>query len=145
MTNAYASQPTNPRDNAAPAAPIETQPSQGAPEHATGGKDQGFPTIFILIMALPILLVLFTSRNQSKKQKKLEESLKVGDRVLTRSGLIGKLVEIGDRTAKIDIAPGVTVQMLKSTIEGVDAPPAAAADVKGKDSKESSKEKSPEK
>jgi preprotein translocase subunit YajC len=108
----------------------------------------------ILIMALPLLLVLLTSRSQSKKQKKLEESLKVGDRVVTRSGLIGRLTEVGERTAKLDIAPGVTVQMLKTAIEGVDTPPAAkTADAKdgadkggaaGKD-KESAKDRAQEK
>jgi preprotein translocase subunit YajC len=96
--------------------------------------------MLILIMALPLLLVILTSRNQSKKQKKIEESLKVGDRVFTRSGLIGKLTEIGDRTTKVEIAPGVTVQMLKTAIEGTDTPaPARSADP----AKDSAKDKEP--
>jgi preprotein translocase subunit YajC len=100
----------------------------------------------ILIMALPLLLVVTTSRSQSKKQKKIEESLKVGDRVITRAGLIGKLTELGERTAKIEIAPGVSVQMLKSSIEGVDAPPAAkSADAKDAGDKESAKDRAQEK
>jgi preprotein translocase subunit YajC len=74
----------------------------------------------MLVMALPLLLVVFTSRSQAKKQKKLEESLKVGDRVVTRSGLLGKLVEVGDRTARLEIAPGVVASLLKTSIEGVD-------------------------
>jgi len=80
----------------------------------------------ILIMLLPLLFVLFMSRNQSKKQKELEAALKPGDRVVTQSGLIGKLLEIGDRTAKLEIAPGVNVQILKASIQGVDGEPKAA-------------------
>ena len=74
----------------------------------------------MLVMALPLLLVVFTSRSQAKKQKKLEESLKVGDRVVTRAGLLGKLVDVGDRTARLEIAPGVVATLLKTAIEGVD-------------------------
>jgi preprotein translocase subunit YajC len=79
------------------------------------------------------------TRNQTKKQKQLESSLKVGDRVLSQSGLIGKIVDMGDRTVKMEIAPGVNVQMIKSSIQGLadtDPKPAAAADAKdGKDAK----------
>lgn len=138
---AHASQPVNPRENAAPApARTEGQPSQGAPTAAPEAPSSGFSPMLILIMALPLLLVILTSRSQSKKQKKIEESLKVGDRVFTRSGLIGKLTEIGDRTTKVEIAPGVTVQMLKTAIEGTDTQ-AAARSVDS--SKDSAKDKEP--
>ncbi len=79
----------------------------------------------LLIMALPLLLLIFMTRSQSKKQKELENSLKVGDRVVTQSGLIGKIMEMNERTAKIEIAPGVPVQMLKSAIQGPDVVPDA--------------------
>jgi preprotein translocase subunit YajC len=103
----------------------------------------------LVIMALPLLLLVFMTRNQSKKQKELEGSLKVGDRVVTQAGFIGKIMEMNERTAKLEIAPGVNVQMLKSAIQGPeptgDAKPAASKDAdKGKESskdKESSKEK----
>lgn len=72
----------------------------------------------LLVMALPLLLLIFMTRSQSKKQKALEGSLKVGDRVVTQSGLIGKITDLGDRTAKVEIAPGVAVQMLKTAIQG---------------------------
>lgn len=142
---AHASQPVNPRENSAPAPThVEGQPSQGAPTGAPEAPSSGFSPMLILIMALPLLLVILTSRSQSKKQKKIEESLKVGDRVFTRSGLIGKLTEIGDRTTKVEIAPGVTVQMLKTAIEGTDSPVAARSADSAKD-KESLKDKPQEK
>ena len=100
----------------------------------------------LLVMALPLLLLVFMTRNQSKKQKELEASLKVGDRVVTQSGLIGKIIDMGERTAKIEIAPGVNVQMLKTAIQGPDAVPDAKgaskdADKKDADKKEASKDK----
>ena len=84
-------------------------------------------------MILPILLIFMTMRGQSKKQKQLEASLKTGDTVITQSGLIGKITEMGETRAKVEIAPGVTVRMLKSAIQGVDggeAKPAEAKDAK---------------
>ena len=103
----------------------------------------------LLVMALPLLLLVLMTRNQSKKQKDLEGSLKVGDRVVTQAGFIGKIMDLNERTAKIEIAPGVNVQMLKSAIQGpeptADAKAGASKDAdKGKDAakdKETSKEK----
>ncbi len=75
------------------------------------------------------------TRNQSKKQKQVESNLKVGDRVVTRMGMIGRIVDIGDRTTKLEIAPGVNIQVLKNAIEGIDTPP-DTKDAKDKDAKD---------
>lgn len=85
----------------------------------------------MLVAFLPlIVMLLWTSRSQQKKQKELEAKLKKGDRVVTQSGLVGRLVEFGDaRHVRIEIAPGVKVQMLRSAIAGIDADDTA----KGKD------------
>ena len=93
----------------------------------------------MLFLLLPILLIFWMTRSQTKKQKELEESLRVGDRVVTRAGIIGKIVKMGDRTVDIELAAGVTVPFLKSAVEGKDATDAKKeADSK----KESDKDKS---
>ncbi len=130
---AFAQPPAPGREsgNAAPAQPSTQAPS--GPDATPQG--QGFGGMgMLLIFALPLLLMIFMTRNQSKKQKQLEESLKVGDRVVTNAGLIGKITDLNERTAKIEIAPGVAVQMLKSAIQGPEptAAPAGKED-KGKD------------
>jgi preprotein translocase subunit YajC len=133
---AFAQPSPAPGGNPAPAQPSTQAPSSPDAPPAGGG---GFgSTGMLLVMALPLLLLIFMTRNQSKKQKQLEESLKVGDRVVTQSGLIGKIVDMGERTAKIEIAPGVNVQMLKSTIQGPEPP---AADAKASASKDTDKGK----
>ena len=97
----------------------------------------------LLVMALPLLLLVFMTRNQSKKQKELESSLKVGDRVVTQAGLIGKITDLSERTARIEIAPGVNVQMLKTASQGPEptATPPAASGKEADKAKESSKDK----
>jgi preprotein translocase subunit YajC len=74
-----------------------------------------------MMLVLPLLLILmWSSRSQQKKQHEAVNSLKKGDRVVTQSGLVGKLLETGDRYAKVEIAPGVKVEILKSSLLGKD-------------------------
>jgi preprotein translocase subunit YajC len=99
----------------------------------------------MLIMFVPMLLVIFLlNRSQGKKQKELESKLKKGDRVLVAGGLVGKIAELGSKYAKIEIAPGVKVQMLKTAIQGLDtgdeSSTSASAKDGGKDKSESSKD-----
>jgi preprotein translocase subunit YajC len=104
------------------------------PAPAPGGGDApppqgGFGGIFpLLLMVVPMLLLLFfTSRSQQKRQAAAIAALKKGDRVITQSGLVGRLVEMTDRYAKLEIAPGVKVEVLKSGIVGADTPETEAA------------------
>jgi preprotein translocase subunit YajC len=107
-----------------PQAPAPTTPgtthADGAPAGAQPGGTLG-NIMPLLIVVLPILLLFMTMRGQTKKQKQIESSLKVGDTVFTQSGMIGKIIDLRDTRVKIEIAPGVSVQMLKSAISGVDA------------------------
>ena len=113
-TSAHTTAPSAPAENGAPARP--------APEGGLGGM------LPMLIMVVPlILLMVFTSRSNSKKQKKLLESLQKGDRVITQGGMVGKLVEIGDRYAKVELAPGMKVEFLKSGLLGKDDAETAAS------------------
>ena len=81
----------------------------------------------MLVMVPLVLLLLFSSRSQSKKQKKGRESLQRGDRVILQGGLVGKLVEVGDRLAKVELAPGMKVEVLKSGLLGKDDADTAAS------------------
>jgi len=134
-TNSY--QPkTNPGSDVP--APVTGQPSQGAPAHeAPGGIFGGGSSLStMLLMLLPILVLFISMRGQTKKQKQLESALKTGDTVVTQSGLIGKIIEMSERTVKLEIAPGVNVRMLKSAIQGVDG-----GDPKPGDAKDGKQEK----
>jgi preprotein translocase subunit YajC len=95
-----------------------------APPAAAPAQGPGSGSMMIMMLAfLPVIFFMFFSnRSQQKKQKEMESKLKKGDRVVTQSGLIGKLVDpIEGRHAKIEIAPGVKVTILRSSIVGLDA------------------------
>ena len=91
---------------------------------------------------MPVLLVgmlvflFWSSRSQQKKQDSAISQLKKGDRVVTQSGLIGRLVEIEPRYAKLEIAPGVKVQVLRTSLSGRDADDASAKKEKSESSSE---------
>ena len=89
--------------------------------------------MLLFLMFIPLLIFMFwQSRSQQKKQEAAVSALKKGDRVLTQSGLVGRLLEIDSRYARIELAPGVKVQVLKSSLSGRDADEAAKTDSKSK-------------
>lgn len=109
----------------APSAPPVDHGASAPPRGSEGALGGMLP---MLIMVVPlILLMVFTSRSNSKKQKKMLDSLQKGDRVITQGGLVGKLVEVGDRYAKVEVAPGMKIEFLKSGLLGKDDAETAAS------------------
>lgn len=95
--------------------------------------------MFMFLMFVPLILLLFwQTRSQQKKQEQAVAGLKKGDRVVTQSGLIGKLLELDQRYAKLELGPGVKVTVLRSSLAGRDAEDSAkGSDAKASDTKSS--------
>ncbi len=92
----------------------DSAPASGGATPSAGSPLAGFmPILMMLVIFVPFFLLM--SRRQ-KKEASARMSLKKGDRVTTTSGLVGELVEMDDRLAKVKIAPGVTVQIVASTV-----------------------------
>lgn len=125
---------------AVPEAPQTTSP--GAPSEAPGQGGApppggGFGLLFPLLLFLPIILLLFwQSRSQQKKQEATLASLKKGDRIITQSGLVGRLLAIEGRYAKLELPPsGTKITVLKTGIVGRDADDTPLEDAGDKDKK----------
>lgn len=75
-------------------------------------------------LLFPILIFVafyfFLIRPQQKKQKDLDNKLKKGDRVFTNAGIVGKIVELGDKRVTLEVAKGVNMVFLRTAIGGVD-------------------------
>lgn len=83
----------------------------------------------MMMMFVPLILVmLWQSRSQQKKQEQVLSSLKKGDRIVTQSGLVGRLAEVDNRYAKVEIAPGVKITVLRTSLAGRDTEDAAKKD-----------------
>lgn len=93
--------------------------AQDSSSPSSGGGQSGssiasfMPILMMLVIFVPFFLLM--SRRQ-KKEANARSSLKKGDRVTTTAGLVGELVEMDDRLAKVKIAPGVTVQIVATTV-----------------------------
>jgi preprotein translocase subunit YajC len=80
-----------------------------------------------LVVFLPLLVILgafmfFASRRQKKAMQAtidLHNSLKVGDRVHTTSGLLGTITGITDDNVDLEIAPGVVTTWMKLAVRDV--------------------------
>lgn len=126
MTSFFQAVPPAPGRPESPGAP-PAQPAQPAPagtqQPPPGGPAEpgGLSMLFPILLLVPLLFIMFwSSRSQQKKQAAAISELKKGDRVLTQSGLVGKLVEVGDRYAKLEVSPGVKIELLKSGLLGKD-------------------------
>ncbi len=71
-------------------------------------------------------LFLRPQMRQQKEHKAKLETLKKGDQVLTGGGFLGKIVKVDETYADVELAPGLKVRALKSTITDV-IPPAGSA------------------
>ena len=77
-----------------------------------------------LLSLLPLIIIMgafmfFASRRQRKVMQAtidLQESLRVGDRVNTTSGLQATITAIGDDHVDLEIAPGVVTRWVKLAI-----------------------------
>jgi preprotein translocase subunit YajC len=83
-----------------------------------------------------MVVMLFMNSRQRKKESDIRAKLKKGDKVVSQSGIIGELVEIDERVAKVQIAPGTKVQMLVSTISPYEPAASKADDKQLKDLKD---------
>ncbi len=115
-----------PPPTAAPAPASAAVEESGAPPAANSGDFLGGLPL-MLLMFVPLIAVMFwSSRSQQKKQQKMLTELKKGDSILLQSGIRGKLLELGDRFAKVEIAPGTKVEVLRASLLGKDSADTAA-------------------
>lgn len=80
---------------------------------------------FVAMALIFWFLILRPQMNQQKTHKAKMEALKRGDEVLTGGGIVGKVAKVDDHYADIEIAQGVKVRVVKSTISDV-IPPAGS-------------------
>ncbi len=77
-----------------------------------------------LLSFLPLIIIMgaflfFASRRQRKAMQAtidLQDSLRVGDRVHTTSGLQATIAGIGEDTVDLEIAPGVVTRWMKLAV-----------------------------
>jgi preprotein translocase subunit YajC len=75
-----------------------------------------------ILLFLPLLLILMyvllirPQQQRVRQQQALVSSIAVGDEVVTVSGIVGHVEAIEDDRVYIEVAPGVTIAMLRQAL-----------------------------
>ncbi len=96
---------------------VDVAYAQTAP--GAGGAG-GFSMLVPLLLMFAVFYFLLI-RPQQRKQRQHQDmlrSLKIGDRVITSGGLIGTIVEGGDKAVKLEVADRVRVEVGRTFITG---------------------------
>lgn len=73
--------------------------------------------IFLVLMLVAMYVFMFLPQiRKQKKQKKFITELKKGDKVVTTGGIHGKIAELKDLTAVIDLGGGTKMKVNRAAI-----------------------------
>ena len=67
---------------------------------------------FALILVIFYFLILLPMKRRQKKIQEFQDSLKVGDKVVTTGGIYGKITRVTDKTLQVQIADRVRIEVL---------------------------------
>ncbi|GIZ08134.1 preprotein translocase subunit YajC [Flavobacterium sp. UMI-01] len=70
---------------------------------------------FLLMFVVIYFFMIRPQQKRAKQEKAFEAALKVGDKIITKSGLHGKVVELGETTVVIETMSG-KLKMERSAI-----------------------------
>ena len=86
---------------------------------ASGNSQQVLFTTVIPLVFLFAIFYFLLIRPQAKKASDLQKmlgALKRNDEVVTNGGMIGRIVELGDKVVTVEIAPNVRVRVERAQI-----------------------------
>ena len=83
---------------------------------ASGGDLLSFAPMLIIFVLFYFMLIR-PQMQQSKQQKAMIETLKVGDEVATTGGVLGKVSKVGDNFVSIEIAANTVINVQKHAVQ----------------------------
>lgn len=92
----------------------------GQPGGLLGGLISFFP--FVIVFAIFYLLWIRPQQQRVKEHAASINAVKKGDDVVTGGGIRGRVTKVTDDEAEVEIAQGVKVRVIKSTITQVLSP-----------------------
>ena len=93
-------------------------PSAFAQAPAVGG-DAGLMSFLPIILMFVVLyfLMIRPQMKRAKEQKAMIEALQKGDEVVALGGLVGRIVELSDQYATIEIASGTNIVIQRPAVQ----------------------------
>lgn len=91
-----------------------TAPVLSAAKKTSSGS---FTLIFIvLLFAVGYMFLIRPQRQRRQRQMQVSRQIEVGDRVLLSSGIIGRVKDFAGDQARIEIAPGVIIDVARRAV-----------------------------
>jgi|SRR5690625_3665638 len=90
--------------------------AQGGQASGGGWEALLFPVLLIVVF---YFLLIRPQTKRAKEHRQLVEALAKGDEVVTSGGLLGRVIEVGETFATVEIANGVEVRLQKTAVTAV--------------------------
>ncbi|WP_347266069.1 preprotein translocase subunit YajC [Paracoccus sp. (in: a-proteobacteria)] len=94
------------------------------PAHAQAAAPAGASSLMsfvplILIFVIMYFLMIRPQQKRVREHRAMVEALKKGDEVVTQGGLIGKISAVRDAELEVEVASGVRVRVVRSSVTGL--------------------------
>ena len=98
---------------------IENASAQASGGGATSGGGLQMLVFMGLFFVVFYFLLIRPQNKRAKEHKAMLAALAVGNEVVTTGGILGKITEINENFAAIEIADGVTIKVQRGQIAGL--------------------------
>ena len=89
-------------------------------QDASGNADFIFQILpFLLIFVIMYFLIIRPQQRRAKEHREMVGALRRGDTVVTGGGLVGKVTKVDETELQVEVAQGVKVKVIRSTITEV--------------------------
>ena len=73
----------------------------------------------LLILAIFYFMMIRPQQRKEKERRQMIAELKAGKKIIFAGGIVGTIVEATEKTFKVETAPGVAMEILRSAVQGV--------------------------
>jgi len=73
---------------------------------------------FAIILGIFYFLILMPMKRRQRKVQEFQNALKVGDKIITTSGIYGQITKVAEKSIQVQIADKVRVDIAKAAIGG---------------------------
>ena len=77
---------------------------------------------FVIVFGIYYLIVIMPTRRNQKKVDEMIESLKVGDKIISNSGIYGTIVGFKDDRIQLRIAENVKIDLARNAVSALQNP-----------------------
>jgi preprotein translocase subunit YajC len=100
--------------------------AMSGPVQGAGGLLQFLP--FALILGIFYFLILLPMKRRQKKVREFQEALKVGDKIVTTSGIYGQITRLNEKSVQVQIADKVRIEVARAAVGGYQGQEPVVAD-----------------